>query len=98
MIIRDNVLVSVRNDDVVDGTVVIPEGVISIRGYAFDECYNLKSIVIPDSVTFIGYAAFHHCHNLTSITIPDSVIRGVEWAFDNTALRKIHIKTIKRRH
>ena len=53
--------------------VVIENGVTSIGGGAFWECYYLKSVVIPSSVTSIGGYAFSNCYSLTSITIPNSV-------------------------
>ena len=51
----------------------IPDGVLSIRAYAFYRCSNLINLEIPDSVTSIGSSAFNRCSGLTSITIPGSV-------------------------
>jgi hypothetical protein len=51
----------------------IPDSVISIDKYAFNECSSLQSIIIPDSVTSIGNNAFKDCESLESITIPNSV-------------------------
>jgi len=48
---------------------VIPEGVTSIRAYAFDGCSSLTSITIPNSVTSIGNDAFSWCENLKTISI-----------------------------
>ncbi|MBO7736589.1 MAG: leucine-rich repeat domain-containing protein [Clostridia bacterium] len=56
--------------------------VTAIRGYAFEECYNLTSVVIPDSVTTIGDYAFLGCYNLTSVIIGDGVTTIGEDAFD----------------
>ena len=55
--------------------------VTAIRGYAFEECYNLTSVVIPDSVTTIGEDAFDYCYSLTSVVIGDSVTTIGDWAF-----------------
>ena len=44
--------------------VIIPEGVTSIGGDAFDGCESLTSIEIPSSVTSIGYWAFEDCSQL----------------------------------
>ena len=58
MKIKNNVLLKVTNADIKDGTIVIPNGVETIGGYAFDSCISLKEIVIPDSVKTIGKCAF----------------------------------------
>jgi len=52
---------------------VIPQGVVRINNYAFDECTGLTSINIPNTVTTIDYSAFYFCSNLASINIPSSV-------------------------
>ena len=54
-------------------SVVIPEGMTSIGGSAFNACLSLTSITIPNSVTSIGAAFVAGCSSLTSITIPNSV-------------------------
>ena len=60
---------------------MIPEGVTSIREFAFHNYCNLISITIPESVTEIGDRAFHSCSSLTSIIIPESVTSIGESAF-----------------
>ena len=51
----------------------IPDGTITISGYAFAGCKNLMKIEIPSSVTTIKDRAFIGCQNLMSINIPESV-------------------------
>ena len=51
----------------------IPNGVTSIKDYAFGVCSGLTSVTIPNSVTDIGQEAFMNCSSLTSVTIPNSV-------------------------
>ena len=38
-------------------TVVIPEGYVSIGGFAFNTAYNLEHLVIPSTMEFVGYLA-----------------------------------------
>ena len=51
----------------------IPEGVVSIGYYVFDDCSNLTSVTLPSTLTLIGNNAFYNCSSLTSITIPEGV-------------------------
>lgn len=53
--------------------VIIQDGITSISGSAFYDCFNLSSVEIPQSVTSIGGRAFMDCPFLGSITIPDGV-------------------------
>jgi uncharacterized protein (UPF0248 family) len=53
---------------------IIPDGVDSIRSYAFYGCRGFNSVTIPNSVTSIGRSAFYGCKKVSSITIPESVI------------------------
>ena len=64
------------------GAYAIPEGIESIAGGAFSNCFNLTSITIPNSVTNIGDNAFECCTGLTSVTIPNSVTRIGNSAFE----------------
>ena len=50
----------------------IPEGVVYIGQYAFDQCSFLSSVTIPNTVTSIGSNAFAGT-DLVSVTIPNSV-------------------------
>ncbi len=54
-------------------TVVLPDNLNGIGGYAFYNCSKLSSIEIPDSVTEIGSLAFYKCSALTEITVPEKV-------------------------
>ena len=58
----------------------IPDGVTSIRNYAFYGCTGLTSIEIPAGVTSIGERAFYTT-DLTSIEIPASVTSIGKYAF-----------------
>ncbi|MDQ0288418.1 SUMF1/EgtB/PvdO family nonheme iron enzyme [Oligosphaera ethanolica] len=64
------------------GAYQIPDGVVSISAWAFDECGLLASVLIPDSVTSIGEGAFSYCAQLAKVIIPASVTSIGGWAFD----------------
>lgn len=49
----------------------IPNGVTSIGGDAFYQCYGLTSIYIPESVMSIVHKTFFNCRNLTSIIVDE---------------------------
>src|SRR5260370_25464861 len=53
------------------GSYTIPDGVMSVQGYAFDYCSSLTSVRICSSVTNIGFynGIFNFCTNLTAITV-----------------------------
>lgn len=73
-------------------SVVIPDDVIIIDEYAFQDCNALISLSIGDSVTNIGKGAFGGCTSLTELTIPDSVSRIDNSAFNGcTSLTKLTI-------
>ena len=70
----------------------LPDGLTSIKRYAFNNCPNLTSISIPSSVTSIGWNAFEGCSSLTSINIPNSVTTIGDSAFrDCCSLTSINI-------
>ena len=52
---------------------IIPDGVVKVREYAFYYCHGLTSVTIPENVTSIGNSAFYDCSGLTSVTIPNSM-------------------------
>ena len=90
--IENGILVSVDNEDIIDGKFIIPEEVTSIGQRAFFRCSSLAKIEIPKNVTRIGQDAFRNCSNLTKIEIPESVTRigsGAFWGCDS--LTKIEI-------
>ncbi len=52
-------------------SVILPNGVITIDTYAFQNCYKLKSVTIPASVKNIFSDAFYGCENLDNVYIED---------------------------
>lgn len=79
----------------INGDVVIPNGVESIRQFAFDQFHNLTSVVIPSSVTQIGEHSFWHCDKLEKVIIDNGEITFFGGAFEDcSALNEVHISNI----
>ncbi len=53
---------------------ILPDGVLIIYAYAFDNCINLRSVKIPDSLTKIN-SAFNGCTSLRNVELPSKM----EW-------------------
>lgn len=69
--------------------------VVEIGDYAFDCCYELKSVSIPSSVYYIGRFAFSDCCNLESIIIPSSVNSiGISAFSECKALKNVYCQAV----
>ena len=53
--------------------VVIPQGIVQIKDFAFKNNKMLKSLVIPDGITNIGKGTFKGCSKLTAISLPNNL-------------------------
>ena len=51
----------------------IPNGVLIIEDYAFENAKRLTEVVLSDSVEEIGHSAFIHCENLRNIQLGNSL-------------------------
>ena len=68
----------------------IPDGITTIKDFAFAGCVCLTSVAIPNSVTSIGTNAFEDCTGLTSVTIGNFVTEIGPVAFEGcTALTSV---------
>ncbi len=62
-------------------TVNLHDKLVSINGYTFQNCPNLKNIEIPASVTLIGTSAFQNS-GIESVTIPKGVTTLLKNVFE----------------
>lgn len=70
----DNNILRLYSDENTEITnLVIPEGVLKIKPYAFLGCADLRSVIIPNSTTMIESRSFKGCSNLESLSIGNSV-------------------------
>ena len=53
--------------------VIIPKGVTTITGHAFQNCPNLTTVVLPQTITTINSYAFGENPSLQSFTIPRTI-------------------------
>lgn len=63
-------LEKVSNEDIVNGTFYIREGVTSIGLCALEDCIDLTHIRLPNSLKLIGSSAFKGCTSLKQLTLP----------------------------
>lgn len=69
------------NGKLIEGELVIPDGVTRIGEQTFNNYSYITSVVIPDSVTEIGQSAFASCLNLRSVVIGKKVRKIENFAF-----------------
>jgi len=67
----------------------IPNSVVTIKEYAFEDCINLRSITIPNSVIEIGTGAFRGCGKLKSVIISRNVEVVGEYALSDCPLSSV---------
>ena len=73
--------------------VTLPETVTEIDDMAFLRNINLTSVTLPESLEKIGMEAFMGCVNLNSIVLPDNLNTINSYAFCETGIASVHIKT-----
>lgn len=69
------------NGKLVEGDLIIPDGVTYIGDMAFGELDGITNVVIPDSVKSIGKNAFGGCDGIVSVKIGNGVTDIKEYAF-----------------
>jgi NAD-dependent SIR2 family protein deacetylase len=84
------------------GTIIVPEGVTTIKEEEFYGLRSLSEIILPDSVTTIKQGAFSFCHSLKKLKIPEGVTiieQGAFWGCNSLKVINIPkgVKTIEER-
>lgn len=73
-------------------TIIVPEGVTTIKDGAFYQLTSMTNISLPSTITSIGTHAFYNCTALDSITIPEGVTTIGQGAFwQNMKLKSVKI-------
>ena len=98
LVVKDGILYNQQMTDLIAypaglkrESVVIPEGIIKIRGSAFAYNPYIKKVVFPDSIRTIGYGAFNNCLSLEEINIPPYCQLIGQFAFQSTGIKHIKI-------
>ena len=68
---------------------VVPNSVVEIKDYAFNNCANLVSVAIPSCVTSIGDDAFAGCSNVEKLNLDCAVIGN--WFSGVSAIKEVTI-------
>ena len=72
VISEDNVLKEYTGSE---AHIVIPDGVTSIKEYAFNGNKDIISVSIPKSVTSIGNSAFAYCSKLERVSVGGNPVK-----------------------
>ncbi|MBQ8287924.1 MAG: leucine-rich repeat domain-containing protein [Clostridia bacterium] len=89
-VLKNGELIVMSFDNSTD-TVVLPEGVVEIRAYAF-RATRIKEIVFPSTVRSVGERAFASCQKLKNVVLNEGLTSIGMFAFAyNNALEEIVI-------
>ena len=69
----------------------IPEGVISVGAYAFDNAKNLKEVIMADSVVRLQMGSFEECPKLEKVRLSENCRVIDQYVFSQTPLKTIHL-------
>lgn len=67
MEIKDGVIERVWDNNIENGTFVVPKNATKINMFAFKNCKSLETLVLHDGITYIAPHAFAGCENLKSV-------------------------------
>jgi len=66
-------------------------GLVTIGGYAFNNCSKLARFDMPNTVKSLGSYAFAYCSSLTEIDLPDGITNIGAFAFYWCSIRSVKI-------
>ena len=72
-------------------TIYIPDGVTSIKSFAFYNCSSIQNLTIPESVTSISSTAFTGCNNLVSVMAKSKTPVSDASTFTNRKNAVLHV-------
>ncbi len=86
------VLEHIKDKDIKNGVLVVPEGVTAI-GWGACMCRaDLETVILSETVKTIDIGAFAACFNLKSVNIPNNIESIEKYAFRNcTSLQEVSI-------
>lgn len=67
-------------------TVTLPEGLLTLGDYAFQQCTKLETVSLPETLQTIGSLVFTYCYELARIRIPSTVTMLRPDAFYNSGI------------
>ena len=71
-------------------SIVVPEGILSVRGSMFKDCSKLAHVVFPKGLTTLGGQCCSGCSSLRCVSIPASITQIGEKSFYNcTAMTNV---------
>lgn len=75
-------------------SIKLPETLIEVGAYSFEDCNCLTKIEFPDGVIIIGEGTFAHCDALEHVVLPESVAKIEDGAFNHCKnLKEINLTT-----
>ena len=75
-------------------SIELPETLVEISAFSFEDCNCLTEIEIPSKVEVIGEGAFHHCDALERVVLPTGLERIEDGAFNHCGnLKQINLPT-----
>lgn len=96
MIIDNNVLIKFEEKDIIEGKLVVPEGITIIADDPLSFLSNeiklsITHVSLPKTLIEIGNYAFSNCNSIEEIKFPDSIKKIGDGAFTKTGIKKLDL-------